>query len=133
MIMKQITRNYLLKLMGLTGIVYLLGFIVFNFFFAAYFNIPFLFLPVLFFGITLGFHTALINASGFEYRKFTTRFMTVFGIKLMLLLVIITSYVFAFPAQAVSFLVTFLLLYVIFTLFETLFIIKLFKSRQMKR
>jgi len=126
--MIQKYKAYLKRLGLLTGIVYFIGVMLFVFLFSEYFYTPFVFLPVLFFVITFTVHVALVKSSEHDMRKFASRFMMVFGIKIIALLILITSYVLIFPDQAVPFLVAFLIQYLIFTAFETIYIVRRLKS-----
>ena len=126
--MIQKYKAYLKRLGLLTGIVYFIGVILFAFFISEYFYTPFVFLPVLFFVVTFAVHIALVKSFEHDMRKFASRFMMVFGIKIIVLLFLITTYVLALPEQAIPFLVTFLIQYLIFTAFETFYVVRLLKS-----
>lgn len=126
--MIQQYNAYLKRLGLLTGIVYFIGVILFVFFFSENFYTPFAFLPVLFFLITFAIHIALIKTSKQNMRKFASRFMMVFGIKIIGLLVLITAYALVFPDQAVPFLITFLIHYLFYTAFETVYIVRVLKT-----
>jgi len=126
--MIQKYKAYLKRLGLLTGIVYFIGVILFAFFISEYFYTPFVFLPVLFFVITFAVHIALVKSFEHDMRKFASRFMMVFGIKIIVLLFLITTYVLALPEQAIPFLITFLIQYLIFTAFETFYVVRLLKS-----
>ena len=126
--MLQKYTTYLKRLGLLTGIVYFIGVIIFVFFFSEYFYTPFVFLPVLFFAITFVVHIALMKSSEHDMRKFASRFMMVFGIKILVLLILITTYVLAFPDQAVPFLIAFLIQYLIYTAYETIYVVRMLKS-----
>ena len=126
--MIQKYKAYLKRLGLLTGIVYFIGVILFAFFISEYFYTPFVFLPVLFFVVTFAVHIALVKSFEHDMRKFASRFMMVFGVKILVLLILITTYVLIFPDQAVPFLITFLIQYLIFTAFETFYVVRLLKS-----
>ena len=119
---------YLRRLGLLTGMVYLVGALFFSFFPDEYFYTPFIFLPILFFVITFGMHIALMKSAGKEMGKFATRFLLVFGLKILFFLILITTYVLIFPEQAVPFLVAFLVQYLLYALFETIYVARLLKS-----
>lgn len=126
--MIQKFKSYLKRLGLLTGIVYFVGVILFVFFLDEYFYTPFIFLPILFFVITFGVHFAMMKSTEQDMRKFASRFMMVFGIKIIVLLIFITTYVLTFPDQAVPFLITFLIQYLLYTSFETIYIVRVLKS-----
>jgi len=128
--MTQSLKTFLIRLIYLTLVVYVLGFVAFRFFFASSFYTFFAFLPVIFYGVNAIFHGHLIQASHLEMRKFTQRFLTVFGIKIMLLLAFIITYAYFNPQKAVPFLITFFLLYVIYTTFEIVSIVRFQQRKQ---
>lgn len=126
--MIQKFKPYLKKLALLTGIIYALGAMLFASFLSEYFYFPFVFIPVVFFGIIFTMHIILIRSAEYDIRKFTSRFMLVFGLKILVLLILIVAYVLALPEQAVPFLITFLIHYLVFTGFETIYIVKVLKN-----
>jgi hypothetical protein len=126
--MIQKFKPYLKKLALFTAIVYALGAIVFAFFLDEYFYLPFVFIPIVFVAIIFTMHIILIKSAEKDLRKFTSRFMMVFGIKILVLLILIVAYVLAIPEQAVPFLITFLIHYLIFTGFETISIVRVLKD-----
>ena len=128
--MSQPLKFFLIRLIYLTLIVYAMGFLVFKFVYPTYFYPFFVFLPLIFYAVNAVFHGTLVSASHLEMRKFTQRFLTVFGIKIMLLLVFIITYAYFNPEKAVPFLVTFFVLYVLYTTFE---IISIVRYQQRKR
>jgi len=128
--MSQPLKSFLIRLGYLTLIVYGIGFLAFQFVYPSYFYLFFAFLPLIFYAVNAIFHGTLLVASHLDMRKFTQRFLTVFGVKIMLLLVFIITYAYFNPEKAVPFLVTFFLLYVIYTTFE---IISIIRYQQHKR
>jgi hypothetical protein len=126
--MIQKFKPYLKKLALFTAIVYALGAIVYAFFLDEYFYLPFVFIPIVFVAIIFTMHIILIKSAEKDLRKFTSRFMMVFGIKILVLLILIVAYVLAIPEQAVPFLITFLIHYLIFTGFETISIVRVLKD-----
>lgn len=90
---------------------------------------PVLFYMIAFFyAITLGVYMVVVYASREKFAQFNNKFMLSTVIKLVLYMVIMIAYVFAFPEDAVNFLITFLVLYILFTGFEIIFIIKATKN-----
>lgn len=128
--MSQTMRSFLVRLIYLTLIVYGLGFVAFQFLFPSEFYLFFAFLPLIFYAVNTIFHGTLLAASHLEMSKFTQRFLTVFGVKIMLLLAFIITYAYFNPEKAVPFLITFFILYVIYTTFE---IISIVRYQQRKR
>jgi len=128
--MSKPLKFFLIRLVYLTLIVYGLGFLVFRFLYPGDFYLFFAFLPLIFYGVNAIFHGTLVSASHLDMRKFTQRFLTVFGVKIMLLLVFIITYAYFNPEKAVPFLITFFILYLVYTTFE---IISIVRYQQHKR
>ena len=122
--MSKPLKTFLIQLLYLSLIVYGLGFITFKFLFPAHFYFFFVFLPVIFYAVNAVFHGTLLGASQLDMRKFSARFLAVFGVKIMILLVFIITYAYFNPEKAVSFLVTFFVLYLVYTTFEIVSVVR---------
>jgi hypothetical protein len=94
------------------------------------------YLPVfwLLFGIismfTAVFHLSVLQVSDKSTAKFSSKFMMVSGIKMMIYLALIVFYAFSFPDKAKIFLISFFILYMLYTVFEVLLIVNFFKKKQ---
>lgn len=108
--------KFLLNQLILTASLYVAGFVLFNFFFIDYFYSFLAYLPLIFFVLYGVLYYVILNISGKQMKSFTTRFLGVFGIKIILLLIFIVLYSFFNPDVAVQFLITFFILYVIYTI-----------------
>lgn len=75
------------------------------------------------------FHYAIIHVNEKSSSKFSSRFMMATGLKMMLYLAFITSYALLNPHKAKVFLISFLILYLIYTVFEVLLIVRYFKKK----
>jgi len=80
-------------------------------------------------GLTAIMHFSILKISEIGAQKFTSRFMMVSGIKMILYLIFITIYVFTFTAQAKVFLISFFILYMLFTVFEVVQIMIYLKQK----
>lgn len=118
LLMHSPLRQFLIQQLYLTLAVYLLGFIAFYFIFPDDSYIFFVFLPAIFYGVMAVFHGSLILASRQAARKFPSRFLAIFGAKILLLLIFIITYTYFNPGIAIPFLVSFLFLYLVYTIFE---------------
>ena len=93
------------------------------------------YLPVfwLLFGIitvfTAVFHLSILQVSDKNSAKFTSKFMMVSGIKMIIYLALIVFYAFSFPDKAKIFLISFFILYMLYTIFEVLLIVNFFKKK----
>lgn len=79
-----------------------------------------LYLIPLFFSITLLTHYLLLKGSEKSFAKFTTNYMLVTFSKLMLLLIVLLLYVFTHKSDAIPFIISFFLLYILFAVFEAI-------------
>ncbi len=82
------------------------------------------YLVAFFYAITVIVHLVLISASRQKFARFNNKFMLSTVLKLLLYMVIMIAYIFINPGDAVNFLITFLVLYVLFTGFEVISIVK---------
>jgi len=74
-------------------------------------------------------HYTLIKLTTHNISKFSTRFILITGIKMIFFLTVIVSYSFLNPEHAVPFLIIFLILYILFSVFEVVVIIPFFKKQ----
>ncbi|MFP4620944.1 MAG: hypothetical protein ACLFM7_06500 [Bacteroidales bacterium] len=111
-------KQFLLQQLYLTIGVYILGFIAFRFIFPQYYNVFFLFLPLIIYFVMGAFHGFLLAASRLPERRFSSRFLAVLGAKIFLLLIFIIAFSYLNPHIAVPFLISFFILYIIYTAFE---------------
>ena len=79
--------------------------------------------------LTAFFHYSILQIKENETGKFTSKFMIFTGTKMVIYLVLITAYVFIVPENAVSFLISFFGLYLLYTVFEVLLIVKYLKKK----
>ena len=126
--MIQTYKAYLTQLGFITAGFYLVGGLLFFFLLQPYFIPALVFLPILFFFLTFGVHQYLVKAFRLKQHRFTSRFMAVFGIKILFLLMLIVLYVLLFPQQAIPFLVTFFIHYLVYTTFEVVYLVNTLKS-----
>lgn len=124
-------RKFTLYLFLLTVLITITGWIIFiKIFPEQYFN-GLMLLPLLFFGITIILHFYLIKSSQKEMIKFTPRFIGATGIKMLIYFILILIYLLVDRTHAVSFLISFLVCYMIYTVFEIISVLKyLKKSKQ---
>lgn len=89
-------------------------------------------LLIIFALITVFVHLILIKLTNLNASKFFTRFFLITGIKMIFLLAFIIIYSFLYPHQAVTFLISFLALYLLYSVFEVIVIIPFFKGKTNK-
>ena len=127
--MKKTHPSFIVQQIVLTGVIYLLGFLVFKLFFESSFYPFLLFLPILFLGINIFFYNSIGKSANKNIRGFTSRFILLFGVKVMILLVFIVIYAYFNPQNAVAFLITFFVVYLINTVFVIIKILNRLKNR----
>lgn len=64
-----------------------------------------------------------------EFSKFSSRFVMMTGMKMIIYLFILIFYVFSYPENAKVFLIYFIILYLLYTAFEVISIIKYFRNK----
>ena len=79
---------------------------------------------------TAVFHLSILQVSDKNSAKFSSKFMMVSGIKMMIYLALLVFYAFSFPDKAKIFLISFFILYMLYTVFEVLLIVNYFKKKQ---
>jgi len=79
-------------------------------------------------GITLIVVALLFSASEKKFSRFSNTFMIASMIKILLLLVVITAYSFTNPADAIRFSVTLFVFYILYLVFEIIWLLKLQRS-----
>lgn len=82
------------------------------------------YLIAFFYALTVIVHMLLINASKEKFARFNNKYMLSTVVKLLLYMAIMVAYVLIKPGDAVNFLITFLVLYILFTGFEVLSIVR---------
>lgn len=87
------------------------------------------FILALYFVITAALHWGAIQSGRKGGQQFIRYFLAATMLKLFLLLTIITLYVMTKPADAVHFAVCFLVLYLFYTVFETIHLLDHFKNK----
>ena len=113
-------------------ILYILGLAAFkNWFPDKYFS-GFSGVIILVFGVTVFFHSILIKAAAKQNMAFINKFLAFTGFKLLMYLFFIIGYIFLIGTPPVSFLLTFLLSYLVFTVFEVVSILEFLKKNYSK-
>lgn len=75
------------------------------------------------------FHYSVLHAGSKELSKFSSKFMMFAGIKMIIYLFIIVFYAFSFPDKAKFFLISFFILYLLYTVFEVILILGYFNKK----
>ncbi|HAN18900.1 MAG: hypothetical protein A2X13_12110 [Bacteroidetes bacterium GWC2_33_15] len=125
----QVLGKFIIKSIVYTILIFIVSFILFQTVLKSYYLPAFWFLLLFIAGLTIAFHTFLIRISEKELSKFSSNFILISGVKMMIYLVFIIGYSFLNPKHAVIFLISFLVLYVLYTVFEVILIIAFLKRK----
>ena len=126
----QALKKFILKELVFTGSIGIIAFILFQTALKNY-HIPVFWVLLGIIALLTGvMHYSILQVAEKDVVKFSSRFMMVSGIKMMIYLVIITSYVFLNPTKAKNFLIFFFILYALYTVFEVILIVKYFKNKK---
>lgn len=127
--MKPIQNRFLRSLTLLTVILAVLG-VSLTILFPTLMNPHWVWLLLLFTGITPTLFFVMTKVKEQKFNKFTNYFMVSSMLKLLLLLVLILAYAFINKAEAVSFTITLLLLYCSHLVFEIYWLLQLSKQKK---
>ncbi|MDF1550843.1 MAG: hypothetical protein P1P88_23675 [Bacteroidales bacterium] len=123
-------KTFIIKILSFSLILSAISFVLFYLLIPQYYLQVFPFLIVFFVALTIGVHLVLTRAGKKEIRQFSTYFMGSITAKLFIYLIFIIIYVFTDRENAVPFLLTFLCLYILFTFFETYYLLGDLKKEQ---
>jgi len=122
-------KSFLIKSTTLTAIVFVIGVIFYSTFLKSYF-IPVLPFAVLFFFIVTNLvHAYLLKISIKSGSRFTSQYMAVSFIKMFFYLAVAILFVFFNRETAKTFLLNFLLLYLVYTILEVFEFSKLVRQK----
>jgi len=122
-------RKFLIRELIFALIIAIISYVLFQTVLKEYY------LPVfwLLFGIitifTAVFHLSVLQVSDKSSAKFSSKFMMVSGIKMIVYLMLIVYYAFSFPEKAKTFLISFFILYLLYTVFEVFLIVRYLKKK----
>src|ERR1035437_10027956 len=90
------------------------------------------FMLLCFFLINILVHYILVKASSKRPEKFSVHFMAAFGLKLLVYILFVGIYLFFRKQNAVPFLITFFILYLLYTILEVFEIVSFLKKTSQK-
>jgi hypothetical protein len=85
-------------------------------------------LPAFFMAVTYLIHHGFVKAVSLRPQQFVTRFMLITTIKLISFMVLLLVYALMFKDDAIQFLISFFVMYLIYSAFEVIAVMKLNKS-----
>ena len=126
--MSVVSKKFILKICLFTLIVFAAGSALFSTVLKIYYLAAFPFQLVLIAAVTTIGHLWIIRASEQNTVKFTTAFMGSATLKLMTYLFFMLIYLWNDHSQAIPFVLTFMILYLIFTIFEVIEVLHFVKK-----
>lgn len=122
--MKQKYQHFLTRLTYLTILLALLAWSLTVLFPAGVVSTAFPWILLLFLATTALVHYVLLKITALNPRRFISYFMLATFIKLILYFTAVLIFLFTHREQALSFIVTFMIIYIVYTMFEVVFILK---------
>lgn len=128
--MNPIFLRFFLSLSIYSLVIISAGIVIFNYLLPGHLLAitPFVLVCLLFYAVTLIVHSVLLKSSKKEANNFVHNFIATTLLKLLAYLLILVIYVLLNRENAGVFIITFLVLYLCYTVFETIAIIKFFKK-----
>jgi hypothetical protein len=124
-------RSFIKKISLFTLVLYVAGAAMFMTLFKDYYLAVVPLLPLFFVLIKITGYTYIEFLSKRRHQRFITGYMALTAVRMMIYLVGIIIYVFSFKAQAVVFLITFMVLYLAYTVFEVVVVLKFLKQSKL--
>ena len=121
-------RRFIFTLLFIALVITTLGYCLFLFFIPQYYFPHFPVIPAFLLVVTFTVHIYLIKSSENNPRKFTSKYLGAMGLKMFIYLVFLVVFLFIDNAHAVPFLVSFLVTYAAFTLYEVISILNYLKK-----
>ena len=128
--MKPIFLRFVLSLSFYSLVIISAGFITFNYLLPGYTLaiVPFVLVCLLFYAVTLIVHYVLLKSGEKNARKLIYNFMAATVLKLLIYSIVFVACILSNKEKAVGITIIFLVLYLFYTGFETLAILKFFKK-----
>jgi hypothetical protein len=126
--MSEAFRKFIFKILIFTVLIFGVASILFVTILENYYFNAFPYLILLIATVTTIGHLWVVKASGANTMKFTTAFMASVTLKLMVYLFFMLIYLLIDRTQVISFVLTFITLYVLFTIFEVIQVLGFIKK-----
>ncbi len=123
---------YILTLAGLSLLVLVAGLLILRFLIPGAVLPEFPWMVLFYASVTLAYHLYMLRVMKRAIRKFTIRFMAATGLKMLFYMIMAGLYLLLFPAQPVPFLLTFFILYLLYTTFEVTVLVYLIRRNSPK-
>jgi hypothetical protein len=112
----------------ITVSILVLGYALFFFLVPQYYFPHFPVIPAFLFIVTILVHSYLVRASENDPRRFTSKYLGAMGLKMFIYLIFLVVFLFLDTGRAVPFLVSFLVTYAAFTIYEVISILNFLKK-----
>ena len=129
--MKSIFLRFVFSLSVYSLVIISVGFVAFNYLLSEYSLtiIPYVLICLFFYAVTLIVHYVLLKSSEKKDRSFVHNFIVTTFLKLSAYLVILVICILLNRENTTGFIILFLALYLFYTVFETIALVKFFKKR----
>lgn len=121
--------NFFIKLMAVTVSLMAVGLLLFNTCLEKYYFPAFPFIVLYFFALTFITHNILVKISNVRFARFSSVYMLITGIKMFVNIGFLVIFIWQHPKTAFPFLISFLVVYFSYTIFEVVALLSHFKSR----
>jgi hypothetical protein len=121
-------RKFIITMLFIALIITVLGYGLFHFLIPQYYFPHFPVIPAFLLLVTIMVHVYLIKSSENNPRKFTSKYLGAMGLKMFIYMIFLVVFLFIDRAHAVPFLVSFLVTYAAFTLYEVISILNYLKK-----
>jgi hypothetical protein len=122
--------GFIRRILTFSAIISVIAYFLYRWLIPQFYLPIFPFLIVFFIIISIGVHSVLTKAGKQRISKFSTFYMGSISIKLFIYIIFMVVYVFADKPNALSFLLNFLVLYFLYTFFETWSLLSDLKKQQ---
>ena len=116
--------QFLARLTIMTLLIGAVCYVLFTFLPENTISMAYPYILILFFAITAGIHYILLRITRLNPRRFVSYFMLATFVKLIVYFTAVLVYVFNNREDVLSFIITFFVLYIFFTVFEVVLILK---------
>jgi len=125
-------KKFAVQLGVFTALIGGIAALLYLFLIGQYYISIFPYLLLFFYSLTIAVHKVLLKAGGDRPAKFSVFYMGSVSLKLFLYVLFMAIYVLVERENAVIFIITFFALYLLYTVFETYFLLKDFNKQQSK-
>ncbi len=125
----MLNKNFFLKLLTITAVIITIGLLLFNTCLNKYYFSAFPFIVIYFFALTYISHSILVKISNIRFAKFSSLYMLITGIKMFVNIGFLVLYIWLQPKFVFPFLISFLIIYFSYTVFEVVSLLLHFKQK----